>query len=418
MNNLIILTSSFPYEGGEQFLETEIKYWKGTNFDNVYIMSDNNKGALRSFPGEIKLLKKHKINKKFLYVVKALLSVYFMKEVVCLFKRGGVINFISNLKVALKSVAVLLREKEMLSKTMMSNDIDGNNTFYCYWNDISFYAACILKEKGAVNQVVSRAHRFDLYEEQRKNKYMPLKRQFANSPDRVYLLSKSALKYYKRKYSVTVNNLDVARLGVNLPAEQPQAKISRDTVKVISISYCVPVKQIHLIASAVLEYAKQNQDIGVEWAHIGDGPLLKSLIKESRELTRKQTNLTINFFGHKKNTDVIEILKSGGFDIFINSSASEGIPVSIMEAMSCKIPSIAPNVGGISDLVNNENGYLMPKKCTASDIVLGINTICKNKKTIDYGNNAYNWVYERFNASINYPDFICKLEKIAGINEP
>lgn len=40
-------------------------------------------------------------------------------------------------------------------------------------------------------------------------------------------------------------------------------------------------------------------------------------------------------------------------------SDSEGIPVSIMEAMSFGIPVIARNVGGMSEIVNEENGLLL-----------------------------------------------------------
>ena len=48
-------------------------------------------------------------------------------------------------------------------------------------------------------------------------------------------------------------------------------------------------------------------------------------------------------------------------DLFINVSNSEGVPVSIMEAMSAGIPILATNVGGTSEIVNNNNGKLLEK---------------------------------------------------------
>lgn len=418
MNNLIILTSSFPYKGGEQFLETEIKYWEGTSFDNVYIIPATNKGTLRSFPSEIKLLKKHEINQRFLYVIKAALSVHFIKEVTYLIKKTKIKNWTANFKIALRSTAILLREKEALSNTMKYNYIKGNNTFYCYWNDMSFYAACILKEKGAINHVVSRSHNFDLYEERYTNNYMPLKRQFVNSYGKVYLLSKSALDYYQHTYDANFCTLDIARLGVNLPLKLSTITNEEYRLKVLSLSYCVPVKQIHLIMNALLEYSKTNNSLIIEWTHIGGGPLLETLKEKSRTIDSQHKNLVINFTGNLKNTDVIKTLDTNYFDLFINASSSEGIPVSIMEAMSYGIPAIAPNIGGIADLVNKSNGYLMPSNCSADDIVNGINTVYKNKDCIDFRSNAYNWVAENFNANINYPKFIKDLEKIAGANEP
>ena len=48
------------------------------------------------------------------------------------------------------------------------------------------------------------------------------------------------------------------------------------------------------------------------------------------------------------------------FDLFVNMSLSEGIPVSIMEAISFGIPIIATNVGGNAEIVNDETGVLIP----------------------------------------------------------
>ena len=46
------------------------------------------------------------------------------------------------------------------------------------------------------------------------------------------------------------------------------------------------------------------------------------------------------------------------FDVFINTSKKEGVPVSIMEAMRHGIPVIAPRVGGIPELVTPDAGFL------------------------------------------------------------
>src|SRR5690554_6228579 len=129
----------------------------------------------------------------------------------------------------------------------------------------------------------------------------------------------------------------------------------------------------------------------------------------SEKVMSTQSNLKISFIGQLANTEVKKKLAAECFDVFINSSASEGIPVSIMEAMSYKIPAIAPDVGGIADLVNRSNGYLMPAVCTTDDIKKGIDAIHQNKEKINYKENAYQWVKKNFNSDINYPEFIEEL---------
>jgi glycosyltransferase involved in cell wall biosynthesis len=46
-------------------------------------------------------------------------------------------------------------------------------------------------------------------------------------------------------------------------------------------------------------------------------------------------------------------------DVLLMTSAWEGIPVVLYEAMSMKLVCIAPDVGGISELLSNDHGYLI-----------------------------------------------------------
>lgn len=416
MRNLILLTASFPYEGGEQFLETEIQYWKDTAFDNVYILPSTSNGSLRDYPPEIKMLigkqKKHMV----FYALRAILEKHFYKELPYIVKNTNRKHWLGNILAALKATARLIMEKDNISFALKPLRED-HNIAYSYWNDATFYASCLLKKEGAVTHIASRAHGYDLYESRKKYNYMPLKRQFSNSDSYIFLLSESAVQYYREQYNTKLEKLSIARLGVKLPTQIPDCQTVQGELRILSISYCVPVKQIHLIQKALSEYAAENKDITIVWKHIGSGPLYETLKMASEKAMATQNNLKISFIGQLANTEVKKKLAAECFDMFINSSISEGIPVSIMEAMSHKIPTIAPDVGGISDLVNNSNGYLMPAVCTTDDIKKGIDTIHQNKEKINYKENAYQWVKKNFNSDINYPKFIEELESIAGLND-
>ena len=72
----------------------------------------------------------------------------------------------------------------------------------------------------------------------------------------------------------------------------------------------------------------------------------------------KNINSKIKFLGDR--LDVIEIM-SKDFNIFVLTSVREGLPNVIMEAMSCGLPVVATNVGGVSELVEHgKNGFLVP----------------------------------------------------------
>lgn len=412
MKNLILLTASFPYEGGEQFLETEIQYWKDTAFDNVYILPSTSSGSLRDYPTGIKILVGRQKKNKAIYALRALRDKHFHKELIYIFRNTSLKHWLSNAKEALLLTAILIKTSDSLRSALEPLKA-GINTVYSYWNDVTFYASCLLKEEGLVSNIVSRAHGGDLYEERKKNNYMPLKRQFSISNSYIYLLSESAVQYYREQYNAKQEKLHIGRLGVKPPAQIPDCQTVQGELRILSISYCVPVKQIHLIQKALSQYGTENKDITVVWKHIGGGPLYETLKIASEKAMSTQNNLKISFIGQLSNAEVKKLLATKCFDMFINSSISEGIPVSIMEAMSHKIPTIAPDVGGISDLVNNSNGYLMPAVCTTDDIKKGIDTIHQNKEKINYKENAYQWVKKNFNSDINYPKFIEEVERIA-----
>lgn len=314
---------------------------------------------------------------------------------------------------ALIKVAILLRYSKYLRQAV--GDIKGNIIIYSYWNDISYYAACLLKKKGLVDKVISRAHGFDLYEERQPNNYMPLKRQFRYDADKIFLLSDRALGYYKNKYNYSFNKLEVARLGVVLPKQGPEYYIVNNVLVFLSLSYCVKIKRIDKIMNAINTFSIKH-NIQVNWVHIGAGELLDELKQKAFTLAKDNKNFKADFLGQLSNSVVHNWLLKNSVDVFINSSESEGVPVSIMEAMSYGIPAIAPDIGGISDLVDEYNGFLMSSKADISEIVIGLETILFSKDIMLYRKNARVTVEDKYNSGKNYNAFIHKVEEVA-LNE-
>jgi glycosyltransferase involved in cell wall biosynthesis len=49
-------------------------------------------------------------------------------------------------------------------------------------------------------------------------------------------------------------------------------------------------------------------------------------------------------------------------DLFIFSSISEGLPVSILESLACGVPVLTSNCGGVDEIINEKNGKIYPVK--------------------------------------------------------
>jgi glycosyltransferase involved in cell wall biosynthesis len=112
--------------------------------------------------------------------------------------------------------------------------------------------------------------------------------------------------------------------------------------------------------------------------------------------------------GHVPNSELRDLLTKEYFDLFINLSETEGIPVTIMEAQSAGIPVLATNVGGTSEIVNTQNGFLVEKDFTSeSTLTIISNFLSSDETEKQQKRNASfeNW-RQNYNATSNYSQFV------------
>jgi glycosyltransferase involved in cell wall biosynthesis len=87
---------------------------------------------------------------------------------------------------------------------------------------------------------------------------------------------------------------------------------------------------------------------------VGEGPCEAKL---KQQIAQSGLEKEIRLLGFRR--DIAELLSVS--DLFVLPSYSEGLPVSILEAMSCGVPVIATNVGGVSEIINDGgNALLVP----------------------------------------------------------
>jgi glycosyltransferase involved in cell wall biosynthesis len=88
---------------------------------------------------------------------------------------------------------------------------------------------------------------------------------------------------------------------------------------------------------------------------VGDGPLKKEVeeIVQHKKLTTRT-----RFYGFRN--DVMQLISEA--DVLLLPSVIEGLPGVILEAFYCKTPVVAYNVGGVGEvLINDETGRLVKK---------------------------------------------------------
>jgi len=113
---------------------------------------------------------------------------------------------------------------------------------------------------------------------------------------------------------------------------------------------------------------------------------LKKLIKDL-ELSEE-----IMFLGSRD--DIPDLLAQS--DLFVLPSRFEGMPISLLEAMAAKLPVIASNISGSSDLIKHENNGLMFESENYLDLAEKILFLYNNKEDMKrLAQNAYKYV-QRF----------------------
>ena len=123
---------------------------------------------------------------------------------------------------------------------------------------------------------------------------------------------------------------------------------------------------IELVMSARFQSQKDHETLVKALIPLKNEPFHLQLLGDGTEtLARIQTLVTDNHLTEKVTfvgftTNVLEYLQRA--DICALISHSEGLPLSILEAMSLGLPIVASNVGGISKQVENGyNGYLVER---------------------------------------------------------
>lgn len=411
MSVVVILTSTYPFPPGEQFLESEIEHW-GASPHAVIILPLTAVGSPRRLPSNISLdlsvAQRRTIWRKIYFYLVAPFTYMFAREVRILVAnskvRPSVIHSI------LLSISRTLNVSQSLRHfTRKHGYID---TAYCYWNDVQSYAAVLAKRRGDIGTVVARCHGVDLYEELRPGGYMPLKRQFIKGIDLIAPVSSMGRDYFIDKYRPDPRRVIVNRLGVRVPTMTSRCS-PPGHLCLISVSFCSAGKQIERIIDAIALLAIATPETAIAWTHIGDGPLLNDLRERARTALDPLPKVAYRFEGRLDNADVLNYYSQWPVDIFVNASRSEGVPVSIMEAMGYGIPAVGPNVGGVRELITDGAGFLLSQNPTSSEIASALLQYAREAKAPATRSAVRRVVANNFAAQSNYPDFIRSVSSLS-----
>ncbi len=191
-------------------------------------------------------------------------------------------------------------------------------------------------------------HRYDIFDTPPRN--YRIKSELAKKH---VTISEYNKQYMVTNFGVEETDIEVIHCGVDFNRKFPLAD-SKGRNVIISIARLEKHKGLDNLIKACLELKRHN--FKFQCLIVGEGSYKSELNKLICDcgLTKE-----VELLGSKTQDKVFDLLSKAKIGVL--PSRSEGIPVSLMEAMACRVPAIGPDVNGVSELIEDGKcGFLVP----------------------------------------------------------
>lgn len=192
-------------------------------------------------------------------------------------------------------------------------------------------------------------HAYDIYYNNLWFKYLVEESKMA------FTISDYSVNFVKEKYNLSdASKIVVSRLGTPYASREFHNRVKLNDFLVLGfMGMFVKEKNILFLLQVVNSIVKSGLNLKLYLA--GSGPMEEEINEYIKK--NKLDDVVIRFgliYGQMK-IDFFNCL-----DVFVLTSTSEGLPVVLMEAISCSVPIIATDISGIPELCKNgHNGFLV-----------------------------------------------------------
>ncbi len=188
-----------------------------------------------------------------------------------------------------------------------------------------------------------RANGADLYRERMTAVQRKLQAVTMELANRVFPVSQHGSEHLKHYYPTHSWKIETAyhgqdALSLNVATGDGQHWVSVSTLQ--------PIKRLDRIIEMLFNVTEPTV-----WTHLGgEGKALEALKKQTEQLP---PHVTIDFRGRMRQGEILDVLQNEHFDLFLNVSDSEGLPLSAVEAAHAGIPLLLSDVGGSQEIPNS-----------------------------------------------------------------
>lgn len=421
VTHLFIVVSNYPFGFGEPFLEPELRFL-ADRFDRIHIITtepcqqDDQQFVLPDNAEVIHTGRTYNWGQKLMNVWRLLFDDVVKEELrnIKEVSQGKIsLGVLKTLVVStMKSLRLQLKLDELVKHRASASD---KVFLYSYWCSEYAFSIAELGKKNPQYTTLARAHGWDLYFERSAFDYLPFRLGIFNGLDAVFTISENGRNYLLAKFDQLIDSEKIvsSRLGIRMGRAKKEIHRRFRRFRIVSCSNLISIKRVDLLIRSLALI----DDLEIEWVHFGEGVLMAELKTLAGQFLGSKSNISFDFRGRVPNWELINYYSENEIDLFVTVSKWDGIPVSIMEAMSFGIPTVATNVGGVAEIVlDDKNGILLssdPKPIEVAQALVSVARMPDTKYMI-WRNKAQEVWGTFYSAQVNYPIFCDKIFELGN----
>ena len=382
-----------PNWGGVGTYIVELVKHLPEDFELIVVTPDRGDVETKYLHNNMKVIKTIKAGDTFIYNLK--FQYYCLKEIPQLLKREGV-DVIHSHTAHMPDLLLSLKKLDIPTVTTVHSTIK-------------------LQRSGTKMATSFRNAEFSEKMTYLLYPFLRLAEDFYFSKERYYITVSDWMKnYLKQEYKldgveVIHNSVDTDFFYRRKEFEFIDTNKYKDRKVIFYCGRLIGLKGVGMLIKSIKKVIKIHEDALFLFAGRGNQSYFESLLMELKIPRRNY-----EFLGHVDYNSLVEYYSIS--DVFVLPSFHENFPTSLLEAMACEVPSIATNVGGISEILKDrDNGILLSKdNINMYGLSFAINMVLNDyKKFAEMGKKGKDVIVENFSWKKNI-EKIVKLYKRVG----
>ncbi len=412
--NLLLVTEHYPCSSQESFLETELPFL--TKFFNVYIVTrDTDQQMHRILPEGVVFTRpaerSGKLHRLWLRLLMRMSHAYRVE------RRQGHEEGRWNHQAASHTLNALV-ESELMRRYVLSLPLMQDERplviYSANFNDY-LYGLVRIKEMGKDIHVAARCHRANMFDPRSGERRETLNYSINEKIDAVYFTSEERRSVYVHHFTNgdSLGKYRVAPMGVPGPEVLLDPPEEDYQLRIVTCSPIEEDKRLSLLIDAMADMRTGQ----LEWVHIGDGSQRDAVVRQARRKLENKPGVKYEFVGDMNLEERYHYYATHKLDVFLSVSSSESVPSRMLEAMANHIFVCATAVDGVTDVVSNETGLLMPENPTLSQLTAFLEMLCSmdKEKFNARAEMGYQCWEKWFNADENCLRFASELSAVENI---